>query len=1687
MKTDELSLEADPEPEFDEDGYTSVTSPTEEEAAFEGLLDSGLSEEEAQETVDYMRPLSGDEEEILDEHPELEGLTRVDDAEQEQWLGQKFSEGTKAMDRVLEDAVYGEDNMRDEEQMERNDTDSGWGIRSLARRARRGLRKAASAPGSIARRGGRLAKRGLKTPFKFAKRFVPNRDKQKAKLVRNLYRKLWFEHANWLAQQDKASNVPLKTRAEYEAVAKIWARSEIAKRKLPLKYTVSGAVILGSEIMGSDLVGSWWNPFSWFQSQVNVVVNNTKDQRADQAPEEQASDAQQPGDMSTDVQDTETSYPEEPSDESGWNGVRQLKSPHDPVADSLGAFAAHVLGKDLPARDNPNVDEIVRGIAAKLRAGQAIGPGEVGLLSSAAKEGNEGARKVVTVLRSRGAVVSGDESGLDPWMYKLNPTYWLSSKRKREFVDKERKAWKDNARLREELAKKQKDLSAAERAVQAAQAVEQAKAQSAETEAQLKAIADSLKGSVSGSLVGHEDVTPVSEVVKRALAKTGKTEAASKLYAKVREGEPLDEQELREARQIARLVGRVRVVHGGIVNSADASMHGALVGACALGGITVALDQNLKQQKAADLLAQKLASGRPLQQEERDGLARVLRGQQKLKRFTSSLVSGRALAGCPKSWVRGAFVGAVKASDPESQKMIESIAKLAKVGNPRAQKALALLRKTGEISGGDDLVGISFSLKKAFKYATAPVWLPAKGLYKGGKWLGKKTGIISSGKSSPEQVRLKRLKAAQKRAAAAAARARAADSQNEAEYRAQQAIAAAADAEADASDAEATAKEQAMRTAEIEAAPDLTRDSEESDDSEGEFVGGWTSLLGKDSKGSKAVAKASEKSPAGQKVRGAAVVFKRAKAGDPKARKAIEVMVAKAKKGDQQALRDVNAMQVARAACEAKAAARKQQLAAAREAKKQRLAAQKVKTHQATIAAREKRFEALRKRFEARTAERLARMERRRNLQKLAKVERKAASGNPKARKFVAAKVSAARKGDKKALAQVQAMTLAKRTRQYQESKRSTWRTERKNLRDARYLAKGILANKPGAVRQYEVIKDAAAKGNPNAKRGMERIALQIAVLKTIQTGVVALPRKKQGGKAPKPGTPAFAQSRKQVESAKAAAKAGTATREELVASARKAEQVGDLKSAGTLAAASASAPSATEGVKRAATEVKAAEAGNPEAKARLDQTLASAKAGNADAVNKLGQVAAARTVEAVEKGQPVPPAMRDAVNLRERAVAGDPAAQEVLQRVSEAATVPNPTPEATAAAVYATGAASLASSLASKPKARRELMEKVNEPVSREDQPAAQAQLAEIVRKTNEGVVTPAESRQGVELAMRLHQPRVAAEISAKSPPLPDADAMSSLPDSPLPPIDGVWQLFKETLKALTLTTRDPLGNYREGVAARSREPATVSGSFVGWSPFKFFMRAKPSLPTLAMLSAPVTATAAVVNMMRNKKGTPKPAAATPTPAKPSASEIPATSSGADDSFKTLVATALRSGKISRRDLDRAVDSNPVARTNPTARKALAEQVRKFLEERKVVVSGEAAPDSPVAVFKVALSKAIGDKKMSREDFNKAVASHLKPGATRDERTLAAARLLRFLEKRGVKIVAGKVPGTASSGADDPRSLFQKALGEKKMSRGDFNQAVEQHCGTGAEAGKRKEFGAKMLAFLGRHGVKVG
>ena len=1403
----------DDDPGFDNKGSTALLAPetddaseeTEDDAAFQGLREAGLSPGEAQREVDTMRPLDEEEADILATTPGLKGLTRVDDPEHQQWLRAVAKEDSKGMDRVLDDATYGETTTnRSEERMEREDVDS---------------------IGS------------------------------------------WWKKAHGSSQMPASYGPP----SNYGP---------------PPGYSSP-----------SD-----YGPSPGYGPPPGYDVSPDSNQGVHMH---------------------------------GWNSFIKTRLAGVFGPDALGAHVSQILGHDSgaaqPAKDNLHAERIVKMIALKLKMGKPIGPGELGLLSSAAKEGNVSAQQVIAVLKARGAVVSGDSSGLDPWMYKLNPSYWFASSKKKEFITAEKKGWKENAALQKQLAKQQVDLDAAEKAAQAEQAVEASKAQAAASEARLKEIQATLKGQISGSFVGHEKITTISQVVVNALDKAGKKESAGRLYGKIKSGQTLDKGELQEARQIAKIIGRMKVVHGDLINVSDEAltMHGAFVGACVLGAIDAARAQNDRDYKFATHMSQKIAQNQPVTRPERQALIQTLKSQTALRGFTKSLVSGRAFVGCKqaKTWTKGAFVGAAKAMTDEDKKMLAVIVKLAKVGNPRAQKALIALRQSGEIAGDSMGLGVG----KFFHYATAPIWLPAKGIYKGEQALFGQKG----GGSSPEQQRLSMMAAAAKRRQAAEARAAAADAQTESEQRAQLAIAEAADAEAAAKDAEALAKEEAMKTKEVQADPS----SLVKDDESGEFCGSWVGFVGKGTKDAKIVVAANQNTPTGIKIRAGNRLYKKAKAGDPKSIAAIQAMTAKANAGDPQALRDVNAIQAGKAFQAAqKRAQRKQAAVAAR--------AQRKKAALANREARRLKVVAFQKAYESRIANKMCRMSRTRELKKHWKVERMAAAGNPKAQAYVKQQVALSKKGDKRAKAHVQAMQQGRLIRQKVRTPRDV-----RNMKEAERFARRLARNDPKTLREYEILKAAANKGNPNAIRAIDRIKLAAMVLSTINTGVVATTHKgKKGAKR----DAAIRSAQKQVATAQKKAATHTGSREELAAGAKAAHALGDNATAGQLAQQAATAPSATETIKKKAAMRAAAEADNPEAKAELTANLTDAKKGGVGGIKEIGKLMAVDTADKIEKGEPLPQTMKDAVSLNERIKAGDPVATQQAKEITEQATSPNPSPEATLAAGALVGAQLMDKSLAAKPKAKAELLAQVEPPFPEAEKSAATAELKETLDKTNAGTVTPIEAQRGIAIAMRMGQPKVAAMISAKAPPPEENEyPLSSLPDRPLPPITGPLSLLKASLKALTFTTRNPIANYREGVASRGGIPIESLPTVMGWSAFDSFAK-KISLPGLAMASLPVMAITSVTSLFKKPKEQKIVVQMAPPPATPAAPAAVATAKAAGmgaDNFQDLVAKALKSKKMSKDDFNKAVKMNLPSNADDATKKASGVQLLDYLKSKNVTV----------------------------------------------------------------------------------------------------------------------------------------
>jgi hypothetical protein len=298
----------------------------------------------------------------------------------------------------------------------------------------------------------------------------------------------------------------------------------------------------------------------------------------------------------------------------------------------------------------------------------------------------------------------------------------------------------------------------------------------------------------------------------------------------------------------------------------------------------------------------------------------------------------------------------------------------------------------------------------------------------------------------------------------------------------------------------------------------------------------------------------------------------------------------------------------------------------------------------------------------------------------------------------------------------------------------------------------------------------------------------------------------------------------------------------------------------------------------------------------------------------------------------------------------------------------------------------------------------------------------------------------------------------------------MSSLPDDPLPPIAGSWGAFKAALKALTFSTRDPLGNYREGVAARSREPATASGECSGWSPFDLF-RSKKALPFLAMLSAPVSATAAVASLAKGHKGS-APKAAKPAPAAPAAKVT----------FDATKSPAVTSASTAGENSPKTIHSTRPSQPRSPEEEEKHRQARLRIIEKGLPAGSLVDKNDPRALFQYAVDM----KKMSRDDFNRAVDLHCGPGADASKKKEFGSRMLDFLQKREVKVGGNTQSDSGTSPTEKliAANLTNKALQNKWVSRDDFNTILSNHPDYRSHPGRTA---ARVKSFFRQRGVKVG
>lgn len=1018
----------------------------------------------------------------------------------------------------------------------------------------------------------------------------------------------------------------------------------------------------------------------------------------------------------------------------------------------------------------------------------------------------------------------GSSDSLGAWLHALNPLYWLKSKEERALIDKEKQAWIENAELQKKLGKKQQIMESAEKALAAKQAVEAAKARSAEMEAQLKAIESQVLGVCEGCNCGDQVVGADMQFVG--------PEKAGQFVGPEKAGQFVG------AKKVGQFVGPENVEQfiGTEFMGADVRENPftesipATDAAPTLKKIATARKLNEANKAELDAICAKMQAKMPLSPDEVSKTLILLARNEQLHEFRKALVQGELCAGNPsaKKLQRQVTLGAMKALTPSEQQMVAQMITLAKQNNPNAKKALEALKAQGyAVTMGYDrpkatIVGkamtpaeqtqltqiinlakqgnanakkalealqaqgynvtssMGFGISDAFRIATAPiVWstqLVAKGAQ---KLFGRGGG--GKGPASPHDLRLQRLQAAQKRRQAAAARARAADAETQAEYRSQQALAAAADAEADAADAEANAKEAAMITAEAQYAPAET--PEYSADQSGASRPVITPLPPTPSKTAitfqkdvnkrlakktplahKILVKSEEPSPTGMKLKASMELYRKAKKDRKSPEyKAAAMMVKKAKAGDKQALADARALKAASIAVKAEKNAQKH--------------VARVYAYRAVNA----KGKAVQKRAEVAMSDKLIRQSRAAKLRKVAKIERMAAAGSPKHVAFVKTHVAKAKAGDKKSQEVVAALRLTKHVREAAPTRR-----EKRNLVLAHRQIKKVAKGNRKAIMQTRVIASAAKAGNPNAKRARQRLQTAAAYERTLATGAVVLPaviitseialKREQAKKA-------------QVAQVENKVAKGSASREEVQAAAKNAQDLGNKEKARELATVAATLPSAGESLKQTAGVLAAADAGSPAHAAALAKATTKAEAGDPAAVEAMGKVVAVKELNQVATGKPMSPEMKTAVADQVAAQAGDQVAQEKLATMQTQAAAKDPV--AIKYMVAATGAAVVAKALSANPVAMEQWHQKA-------------------------GIVPVSTETEDTQV--------VTAEI------LPPRS--TTLPDESLPPVRGIGGLFKAALQALTLTTKDPFANYREGVASRARRslPAVSSaGSAVG------------------------------------------------------------------------------------------------------------------------------------------------------------------------------------------------------------------------------------------------------------------
>jgi hypothetical protein len=325
-----------------------------------------------------------------------------------------------------------------------------------------------------------------------------------------------------------------------------------------------------------------------------------------------------------------------------------------------------------------------------------------------------------------------------------------------------------------------------------------------------------------------------------------------------------------------------------------------------------------------------------------------------------------------------------------------------------------------------------------------------------------------------------------------------------------------------------------------------------------------------------------------------------------------------------------------------------------------------------------------------------------------------------------------------------------------------------------------------------------------------------------------------------------------------------------------------------------------------------------------------------------------------------------------------------------------------------------------------------------------------------------------------------------------------------PLAPITSKRELFWESIKALTFSTRDPLANYRGGLVARSKNQSTVEpASSAGWSPFSYFRQAAPWIAPLASTAA---AAASFTNLLANKqhKNAPaQPAAPAAAPTAPAATvqavaaPAPAAQSPAapptepdlsaisEGSEVTVTEDEVNKMKAGLAQFKSAKWKQPYPIVIDTA------SFRDDVTNNPTVTPEEKAIWNQLVQEKVVAVSSLGRRMRLNQKTRKpeiVLSGDAAPPTPEDVKS----RIRKEIAEEGIlpptPATRGKKKGESSTLGSDKsfKDYVKEAIRSKKMSRDDFNSALEAHLGKDAGKEKKVASGEKILKFLAGKGVKV-